>query len=128
MRLVPQLSVFTPNKKGALEHITNILVSKGINIAGLTTHDAFEYAVIRLIVSDPDEAEKQLKNANIPGIIRSDVLEVELPDEPGTLHTTVRKIADHGVNIGYVYATSGKGTSIVYIACDDLQKAMESLQ
>ena len=127
MRIISQLSVFVKNTKGALEHITNILNTGGVNIIGISTHDAFEYGVIRMVVGDTDRAEQELKNANIMGVIKSDVLEAELPDNQGELHNTLRKLADNGINVGYVYATSGKGTSIIYIACGDLEKAIETL-
>lgn len=127
MRIVSQISVFTKNTKGALEHIANVLATAGINITGISTHDAFEYGVIRLVCSDAELAEKSLKDARLPGVIRTDVLEVELEDKPGELHNMLRKLADNSVNIGYVHATSGQGVSIVYAACDDLQKAMQTL-
>lgn len=127
MRIVSQLSVFTKNTKGALEHIANVLASKSINITGISTHEAFEYGVIRLVVSDPAVAERCLQDARLPGVIRTDILEVELPDQPGELHNMLRKLADNSINIGYTYATSGQGKSIIYVACDDLQKALRIL-
>jgi hypothetical protein len=127
MRTVSQLSVFVRNTKGALEYITNVLSSKGINIIGISTHEAFEYGVIRLVVSDPNAAETELKNAQVPGVLRNDILEVILEDQPGELHNMLRKLASKGVNVGYLYATSGQGKSITYIACDDLQKAIQAL-
>ena len=127
MRIVPQLPVFVKNTKGALEHITNVLTKSDINIVGISTHEAFEYGIFRMVVSDPDRAEQELKNAKVPGVIRGDVLQVDLPDNPGELHTTLRKLADNGVNIGYIYASGGKESAIIYMACDDLQKAVETL-
>ncbi len=127
MRIIPQLSVFVKNTKGALEYITNILNKSGVNIVAISTHDAYEYGVVRLIVNDPNRAEQELRNANVLGVIKSDILEVELLDEPGELHNALRKLADNGVNVGHVCATSGKGKAIIYIACNDLQKALETL-
>ena len=51
-----QVSIYAENKKGTMQRITGILLAKGINILGSVTNDSAEYGIVRMVVSDADEA------------------------------------------------------------------------
>ncbi|MBI2485777.1 MAG: acetolactate synthase, partial [Deltaproteobacteria bacterium] len=53
-----------------------------------------------------------------------DVVAVEMPNKIGELQKVAKKIADAGININYVYATTGTGkTSICVLQTSDNAKA-----
>ena len=65
--MLSQVSIFAENKKGRLQNITSLLQKENINIWGSITNDSAEYGIIRMVVSNPEHAEKVLAEAvNFP--------------------------------------------------------------
>jgi len=58
MELVKQISVFVENASGKLAKITGILAEAGINIRALCIADTVDFGILRMIVPEPDKAEK----------------------------------------------------------------------
>ena len=58
--MLSQVSIFAENKKGRLQNITSLLQKENINIWGSITNDSAEYGIIRMVVSNPEHAEKVL--------------------------------------------------------------------
>ena len=61
--MLSQVSIFAENKKGRLQNITSLLQKENINIWGSITNDSAEYGIIRMVVSNPEHAEKVLAEA-----------------------------------------------------------------
>ena len=59
--LLKQISIFIENKSGRLAEITRLFGENGINILALSIADTTDFGILRLIVSDPDKAEKIVK-------------------------------------------------------------------
>lgn len=104
--MLEQLSVFTENKKGAMQNLLQILAREDINILGSVTNDSAEYGIVRMIVSDPDRAYQALKGE---GYLcrKSNVLAVEVEDAPGSLNGLLGAISDMNVNVDYIYLSGG---------------------
>ena len=60
---VKQISVFLENKSGRLLELTRCLGEAGVNIRALCVADTSDFGVVRLIVNDPDRAQKVLHDA-----------------------------------------------------------------
>ena len=71
--MLSQVSIFAENKKGRLQNITSLLQKENINIWGSITNDSAEYGIIRMVVSNPEHAEKVLAEAE--KFIRRDPLQ-----------------------------------------------------
>ena len=56
-----QVSIYAENKKGTMQKITGILLREGINILGSVTNDSAEYVIVRMVVSNPEEASRALQ-------------------------------------------------------------------
>ena len=56
-----QLSVFLENREGRLDQVLEILKDHNINIVSLSLADTSDYGMLRMIVSDSEEAKKCLK-------------------------------------------------------------------
>jgi hypothetical protein len=120
---VQQLSVFVEDKPGQVTAVTDMLGRAGINIRGFSVYDTAEFAIVRLVVSDPDRATMVLRNEGF-SVKESDVICVELADHPGGLASVLKTISDAGVNIDYVYSLIG---TYAVIAAHDLGRVVTAL-
>ncbi len=126
---VSQLSVFIENKSGRLADVTHALADANINIRALCIADTIDYGLLRLIVNDPVAAKAALANAGFTVTI-TEVLAIEVPDQPGGLAGIIDVFAEGGLNIEYMYAfvgTSGKN-AIVIFRIERIDEAIPILQ
>jgi hypothetical protein len=126
--VIKQLSVFIENREGRLERVTEALKEKNINIASFSLADTSEYGLLRMIVSDPEEGKKVLKEEGFSASL-SDVLAVKIAQKPGTLHEVLKALSDAGLSVEYMYtlATVGKDTSII-MKLSDIDHALKVLE
>jgi len=123
-----QVSVFAENKPGRLAAVTEKLYEKGINIRAFTIAEAGDFGIVRMVVDRTEDAYKTLKDAGFT-VTLTDVLGVEVEDEPGGLYKIAKALGDASVNIEYVYAfTSGGDKALIILRVDDLKKAVEILE
>jgi len=99
---VEQVSIFLENKAGRLAEVSRILFEARVNIRALSVADTSDFGVLRLIVSDSDKAESVLKSQGFT-VSRTEVVAVEVPDEPGGLYRILGKLEENGINIEYMY-------------------------
>ena len=102
---VKQLSVFLENREGRLEEALKVLKDNGINIISLSLSDASDFGLLRLIVSDPDEARRVLKESRFSSQV-SDILAIRISHTVGSLFEVLRAITEAGINIEYMYTLS----------------------
>lgn len=110
MSVMRQISVFLENVPGRLATLCNTLETAGVDMRAMTTSEASDHAVVRILVSDVDAAEKALREANLP-FSTVDVLGIEVSDEPGALGKVAIRLADAEINVEYAYATAVAGNS-----------------
>lgn len=128
MRIATQFSIFLINKPGVLAQVTTTLAKAKINLFALTLTDSGEHGVLRIACDDPDAARKALGKVH-DRFTETDVLAVEITNEPGAFASAAQKLADAHININYAYCTGGakggKTTAIFKVA--DLKKAWHVL-
>ena len=124
-----QLSIFLENKVGRLAEVTCALGDEGINIRALSLADTSDFGVLRLIVDDPNRAQKALREEGYTVSI-TEVIVVEVPDKPGGLGSVLSSFTDLGVNIEYMYAFAGKNgdNAIVVFRVEDPDRAIPILR
>src|SRR5512136_1153177 len=113
---VEQISIFLENKPGALENVTRLLKDSDINIRSLSLADTSDFGILRLIVNDANKALRVL-NEHGMRVSRTSVVAVEVPDRPGGLHSILEVLAQHGINVEYLYAfieKSGENAVIIF--------------
>ncbi|MCF8025732.1 MAG: ACT domain-containing protein [Desulfobacteraceae bacterium] len=98
-----QISIFLENKAGRLSEVTEILSDNGVNIRALALADTTDFGVLRLIVDDNAKAEEVLKNAGFT-VRKTNVVAVEVKDQPGGLHNILRTLHKAQINVEYMYA------------------------
>jgi hypothetical protein len=125
---VEQISIFLENKPGALESVMRLLKDADINIRSLSLADTSDFGILRLIVNDTNKALRVL-NDNGLRVSRTSVVAVEVPDRPGGLHSILAVLAQHGINVEYLYAfieKSGENAVIIF-RFDSLDDAVDVL-
>ncbi len=120
--IVKQLSIFLENKTGRLADFTQVLSAAEINISALSIADTESYGVIRAIVDKPDEAFLALKESGMSAHF-TDVLNIAIPDEPGSLSKILKYLSDEGINVSYMYGYSRGNVAYMIIKADNPQKA-----
>ncbi len=124
MAITKELSVIVENKRGALAEVCTKLAEKAINILGLMVPEQPGLAPVRLVVNNLDTAKKIFDAMGLK-YQEADVLNIPLSDKPGALGKLTRKLADHGIDVKYAYATILKGTgkANVILAVSDIEAA-----
>ncbi|HEY3266047.1 MAG TPA: ACT domain-containing protein [Armatimonadota bacterium] len=125
---VKQLSVFLQNKSGRLAAATRALGARGINIRALCLADTADFGVARFIVSDPVAAAQALKDEDFATAL-TDVLVVEIPDEPGGLSRVLEVLGEAGADVEYLYAFCEKHerSAMVIFRVEKIDLAVEAL-
>jgi hypothetical protein len=128
---IKQVSVFVENESGRLEAILEALQREKINIRALSVSDTAEFGIARMILDNPDEGLKALRQAGFTTRIDW-MLSAQIPDVPGGLLNSVAKpMAKAGINIKYFYAfigQVGENKAMVVFKPDDIEKAEEVLK
>lgn len=127
--MIKQISLFLENKKGRLAHVCRTMGQEGINIRALSIADTTDFGVLRLIVDNPIEAEKQLKNHGFLVSI-TEVIGIKVKDQPGALSQTLDILESAEVSVEYMYAFLGKcgDQAVVILRLNDNQKGIQVLQ
>ncbi len=99
---IHQLSVFLPNRLGALLHLQRTLEAADIRIRALTILDAADHAVVRLIVDQPTLGEEILKSDGHAPVV-SELLGVALP-RGHNVRGVLRALIAAELNIHYLYS------------------------
>ena len=126
---IKQISIFVENKPGRLAKITSILAENSVDIRALSIADTTDYGILRLIVNDPEKAEKILKQEKITVSI-TNVLGIGIEDVPGGFSFAIKTLADSGISVEYAYAfiTPDAGKAYVIIRVDDNDAATKVLK
>jgi hypothetical protein len=122
---VKQLSIFMENRAGRLAEVVRLLGTSGINIRALSLADTSDFGILRLIVSNVDKALKILREAGHT-VSLTDVVAVEVPDQPGGLSSVLEPLRAAGVNVEYMYAFVEKATdkAVVIFRFENLDAAL----
>lgn len=126
--MLKQVSIFAENKKGTMQKITSVLQEKQINIWGSVTNDSAEYGIIRMVVSNPEEAMKALKDAGYLCRL-TDVMGVEVEDEVGRLNHLLLALEESNINVNYIYLSFNRdsGKPVMVFDAEDIWEAEESI-
>jgi hypothetical protein len=100
------VSVPLENKPGRLAQVLTALAKEKVNITAMSVMDSHEHSVLRLVTNDAAKTEQILTQLNARHAL-SDVLLVELRNQPGALARLCETLAGEHVNIDYCYVSSG---------------------
>lgn len=101
-----QITVFLENKPGRLAKVLSALAQEKINIVALSVMDRHEHGVLRLVTEDEAATARVIQGLNCP-FTESEVLAVELRNQPGALAHVCEVLAAEHISIDYAYCSSG---------------------
>ena len=118
------LTVVLVNRPGADADVMQALGRSGINIDGVTGSGCAGEGILHILVADGTAARQALESAGQVVRAEQDVLVWPVDDRPGEGGAIMRRIADAGVNVDFIYLTTG---GQLVIGASDLDKAREAL-
>ena len=124
-----QLSLFLENKPGAVSHPIRLLAKAGINILTLSIADTDQFGILRLIVRDWEKAKGLLEQDGFVVKV-TDMVAVEVTDQPGGLAEILDVLEKAGTNVAFMYAFTEKrkGRAVLIFRFDDPDAAIRVLQ
>jgi hypothetical protein len=100
---IHQLSIFLQNEPGRVVQPCKLLADAGIDMRTLTLADTERFGILRMIVSDWEQAKRLLEGAGfVVNVV--EVVAVEVPDHPGGLAGILQVFQETDINIEYMYA------------------------
>jgi len=124
-----QYTLLLENRPGTLAEVCSELAAKAVNIQAIMTSDVRGWGAVRVVVNHPETARKVFEAMGVR-FTEEEVLAVRLSDRPGALGRVTRKLAEHKINIDYVYGSIEKGSpkALVIMAVSDLESAAKLLK
>ncbi len=126
---ITQVSISIENKPGKLNELCDILEKEQINIKAIVASSVLTPVQVHMIVSDPEKAEKVLKNSNFH-VSTKEVIAVATPDHPGGLNAVLRPLLESKVNIEtlYPFINLRGDEAIIILEVDKIMEAKEVLK
>jgi hypothetical protein len=126
---VEQISIFIENKSGRLAEVSSILGDAGVNIRALSLADTSDFGILRLIVNDREKAIDVLKGRGFT-VSKTEVVAVEVPDQPGGLASILLVLDAAGTNVEYMYAFVERcgANAVIIFRFDETEKAITTLK
>ena len=124
-----QFGVFMENRVGRLHELLRHIERDDLRVIALSIADSVDCAIARLIIDDVDRARELFELSNFP-IFETDLIGVELPDDPQPYVTICTSLLQAELNIHYTYplnfrGRSGRGSIALYV--DDIDAGLKAL-
>ena len=124
---IQQLSVFLEDRSGRLTELTRILSDNDVNITALSVAETSDFGIVRMVVGRPELAKNALEKEGF-SIGLTEVICVNMPDEPGSLYRILQILTDEGINVDYMYAFSNNNVALAVIRSSDIQQVSKALE
>ena len=126
--LVKQFSVFLPNKVGAMLDVVKLLNGHHTHVVALSVSESTDSAIARVIVSDPEGAERLFGENNIAFGV-SEVVVVEMREVATQLVKLLATLFMAEVNVHFTYPllTRPRGMAALALHVDDTECASNVL-
>lgn len=127
--MAKQINVFLENRPGKLEQITGVLADAAINILALKITSDDEYGIFQLLVDDPEQGFRAVKQAGMTASL-TDVVAVEVQNMPGSLHSVLNVLRQANVNIEdcYGFVIDKEKRAIIVLDVADRTTAKRALE
>ena len=120
---MPSLRAIVPNRPGLLAEFTECLAAKNIDIEGVVVETHGEGALVRIDVSNVDQALECLAAAGYQAVT-DDVVLARIEDKAGGLAQVSRRLAEANINIrARHHVRRDSGYAVVAVATDDNARA-----
>ncbi len=126
---LPQLSVFLENRPGSLGEPLKSLARANINLVSISLADTEQFGILRLVLKEWKLAKTVLEQDGWVVNV-SDVVAVDVDDQPGGLVNMLDILAAAGINIEYMYAFALRRNvkAVLLFRFEDPDAAIEALK
>ncbi|MEI6349511.1 MAG: ACT domain-containing protein [Verrucomicrobiota bacterium] len=117
---VKQFSIFLPNKVGALSDVVKVLHEHNVHVLAMNVQDSADSAIVRIVVSDPEQVQDLLGIHDIP-YSACDVVVVEMREGATELAKLLTALLMAEVNIhgSYGLLTRPNGNCALALHVED---------
>jgi len=125
---VKQLSLFLENKPGSLSRPVKLLAKARLNILTLSIADTQQFGILRFVVRDWEKGKKLLEKAGFVVKV-SDLVAIEVANEPGGLANILLALERARLNVEYMYGFTlrAEGKGVLAVRFDAPDGAIASL-
>jgi hypothetical protein len=126
---IRQFTVFLENRVGQLMDVVRRFEGSQVRIVALTISDSTECALVRFLLSDPEQGREILERAGL-ALVESDLIGVELPDSQQPMLQICTALLAAEVNITQIYPLllRPNGRPAVALMVDNIEIAVETLR
>jgi hypothetical protein len=126
---VKQLSLFLENQPGALSRPVALLAQAKFNLLTLSIADTQQFGILRLIVSEWEQAKALLEREGFVVNV-AEMVAIEVADEPGGLARVLEALEQTPVNVEYMYGFTlrREGKGLLAFRFNDPDGAIEALR
>jgi hypothetical protein len=119
---IKQLNFMMTDRVGRLSEVTAALAAAKVNIDNICPYGMEGEATFMLTTAGVAKAKKALSKIGAE-VKEYDVVSVDLPNRPGELQKVARNLADAGINVMYMYGTSGQARTgtCIFVTSDNAQ-------
>lgn len=123
-----QFSVMLKNRSGALSSLVRLLRVDNIQVIGLSVQDSRDAALVRLVVSDPDNTMRIFMEKGIPHTT-SEICVVALSEAGNGLASALDVLRAAETNVDFVYSLMPhpEGKSLMALHLEDTHFGMSVL-
>ena len=104
-----QLSLFLENRPGQLRAPLEALGRANIDLLTMTLADTTQFGILRFIVADPERA-KQVLEAEGMVVNVTDVVPIQVDNQPGGLAAVLASIEEAGLGVEYLSDVAARAT------------------
>lgn len=117
---VKQISIEMADKPGLLAEVTAAVAGAKVNISAICAYAMEGKAYFMLQTDGNAKAKKALSKIGAT-VKEEEVCAVDIPNKPGELRKVAERIAAAGINLYYIYGTSGAGktATCIFSSADD---------
>ena len=126
---VTQFSIFLPNRVGALLDVVRVLNERNIHVLAISVQDSADTAIVRIVVSDPENVQQMFLEHAIPFSI-CDLVVVELKEGATELGALLAALLAAECNIfgSYALLTRPRGRTALALHVEDNECAVAVLE
>jgi hypothetical protein len=100
---------------------------ENIRIIAATVADTTEFGILRMIVADPQNAYRLLKDNHVNATL-TDVLAITTESNANTFASTLNSFTKAGLSIEYMYCFAMNEKTLLILKVNNREKALEVLQ
>ena len=126
---IRQFSVFLENRVGQLLDVVRRFANTKVRIVALTIIDSADCAIVRLVLSHPEQGREILERAGL-AIAESDLVAIEIPGTEQPLVEICTALLQAEINIHYAYPMMihPHGRAAIALHVDNHELAVDTLK